>query len=127
MTEQTPTPEQIAAVEWLRLKSDATSLPGSTHARVILDSLDPALTTPQPALPTEPGFYLTPNKSVITLDDEGDWTWGDGDLVYNPAALMPLRRLVPERPPITREQIVELLRKRGAADYILALVNGTDR
>lgn len=126
------TDEQRAAVEWLRRTMNIQLEP---HAGLLFDLLPSELTDPQVVLPTEPGWYVTTNKTVVTLDVDGEWTWSGGDVIGNPKPLMPLLRLAVEREPITREQIGNVLAEylsdepadANLVSDLYALVNGADQ
>jgi hypothetical protein len=96
------TDEQRAA--WRRVRGNP--VPGSEWERAVelLAPLLPSnLTDPQPALPTEAGWYADPDDNALRLD--GDGTWWAGEDTCDPTGFGPFRRLVVEREPITREQI----------------------
>jgi hypothetical protein len=133
------TNEQRAA--WLRLSDapGATDKPGATvksDAALVAPLLPSELTNPQPALPTEPDYYISDELSTVCmLRHTGEWLrFGDGKPAHREFVLdsAPFTRLVPERPQITREQVQTLVTQwydHGSngrlADGILALVNGS--
>lgn len=133
------TDEQRAAVKWLTQQADPKNnghAPSPEMAQAILAALPSELTNPQPALPTEPGPYLSSHNVVVELRD-GEWSMqGHRQSIEEVSEYAPLRPLVPERPQITREQIADhlaacselpRLSNLDMADSILALVNGADQ
>lgn len=139
--EVTPTPEQRAVVEWLqRTVADSwdSARPYITRerAQIILDALPSSWTAPAPGLPAEPGRYEDRWKQdEWLLNPDGAWSY-EGVVVseVQARAAGPFRRLVPERPPVTREQIRDAFLAAGgssASDFTdrlhAALVNGTDQ
>lgn len=139
-TETVVTPEQRAA--WLRLSGSPDApfeIGGSSpdkDAALIAPLLPSSLTAPEPALPTEPGLYASDATMTEVYYDGETWTEvGSWAKLANPRRFAPLRRLVPERPPITREQAFALVTayaeqmvdEHEHADAILALANGAVR
>jgi hypothetical protein len=143
MNDQTVTPEQRAAVEWLRRTADDRSLrlelpPEVAHARSILSALPASLTDPVPALPTEPGVYTVDPTSVdawiYRLYEDGQWMYeATRKQVSKHDLPIRLTRLVPERPQITIDELHATVRAVGGslsavtAHAIMQLVNGTER
>lgn len=96
MTDENPTPEQIAAVEWLRRVSLRGKLIVSdssldAYADAILAALPTEWTEWRPALPKKPGHYADRDDFVWTLSADGEWS-GDPDHI---GQFLPLTRLVP--------------------------------
>lgn len=143
-----PSPKQIAAVEWLRAVTERGYGDISGHARVILDSLDPALTTPRLVLPTEPGSTIyggakqprtmfrlsTTNGPRHWIDEHG--TRYNDDEARDEMVEWEEQPPAPERPPITVDRLDWALERNGIPigkdDPVLEsiledLVNGTDR
>lgn len=117
------TDEQRAAIEWLQRCADFNSkAPAHGHARVLLATLPDALTNPQPALPTEPGWYLDSEGDVWRLKVDQWWRIFDGEPYA--AAFAPFTRLVPERPQVTGPQVRACVRGNLLfAEETQALVN----
>lgn len=130
------TPEQHAA--WNLI----TSHLAPENAAIIAPLLPTELTNPQPELPAEPGWYLATSqqspsgKVAIELLGTGQWADNTDSQYLQPSWVAehgPLTRLVPERPPIRREQVLELAIQyaenkflyESFVDRVLALVNGT--
>lgn len=139
-TEPAPTDEQRAA--WLRLSNSPNApshIGGSVEedAALIAQLLPPSLTVPEPALPKEPGRYEDRNgDSGWEVYDDGTWHYNGGvmQMLSRVQHAAPFRRLVPERPPVTREQVQKLVAdwyesgKHGVfVDAIISLANGTDQ
>lgn len=133
MTDQTPTPEQIAA--WQRIKACGDSAVSSRDVALVAPLLPKALTNPQPALPEEHGEYHDADGDLWWLDS-GGWHTANGFWPERAAhQVAPFTRLVPERPPITRELVaaaIEAADMRGTGQSFIdvahkVLMNGTDR
>lgn len=100
----------------------------------VLSALPEELTKPKQELPTEPGLYETSRGYIVTLDSLGVFR-KDGHVLGNPQHVLPMHRLVRERPKVTREQVVRLINANRAgklaapslADAILDLANGDTR
>lgn len=129
MTE--PTPEQRAA--WNDIKSLHPDSRIQRAFDVLFPLLPESLTNPQPTLPTEPGWYASGQEPMVAIFlDEADMKWWCGADEWNvpDAALhMPLTRLVPERPQVTKEQAQAVVNgdwRDGVelAKRIQALANG---
>ena len=92
--------------------------------KVVLGMLPESVKNPQPALPTEPGPYEQEDGFVVILGKAGAW-WRSGKIVV---PTLPLHRLVPERPQVTRQELIDLLSSTinlsngYRADQILALL-----
>lgn len=124
---------------WKRIEKESALILGTKtlidpYDLALLTTLLPSeLTNPRPVLPTEPGTYIDAGGALVSLDADG---WHHAGTWIGPEMLtLPLTRLVPERPQITREQISRALDPHGVSiwsdrlqvDAVLALVNGTDR
>jgi hypothetical protein len=131
MTEIQVTPELTEAVGWLKGIADGHKvveggLHAYSYAHSILAALPEGVTNPKPPRPTKPGYYLNRRGSLLELDDEGEWTYGGGGLA-DPDLSMPLTRLVPEKPPVTGDDLHQVYMRgptssiaswRHLADYI---------
>jgi hypothetical protein len=122
MTDMTPTDEQRAAVEWLRKQMIYTP-----DARLILDALPDTLTKPQVELPKEPGLYVDARGAQgpvwrVNVDKTIDQVGGYGKPENAP---LPFRKLVPERPPFTWEELRSAYRDSDGWESVARYVNGT--
>lgn len=127
------TDEQRAAWGRLSARVGAAIKPGVTveqDAALIATLLPSELTNPQPVLPTEPGVYVDAHGNVV-IHKTTRWRC-DGAYVQPGSLPLPLTRLVPERPQITREQVEAPLDDddldwAGTVDALLAIANGDNR
>jgi len=110
--------EQRAAVEWLRTWSKPGSyVPAKAHAAVLLATLPPELTNPQPELPTEFGAAITgqfEGGQVVAVRgvqawsvlfvDHGNHEWHSPEnMALQISDAVPL---VPKRPQITALEVI---------------------
>jgi hypothetical protein len=73
--------------------------------RTILAAL-PEEVNPNPKLPPKPGWYVGVGlNSPVLLDSSGRWSYSDGKEIHWPALFEPLIRLVPEKPPVTWQEL----------------------
>jgi hypothetical protein len=124
-----PDPELIRAANWLTKELHSFSADVKAPLRVVLAALPEEVTNPKLDLPGEPGWYKTPDiHSPIELEASGVWLYADGDEIHQPERLMPLTRLVPEKPPVTGQELrmewLEGARLGNAPKHLADYVNG---
>jgi hypothetical protein len=135
MSEIEVTDELIEAAKEVSVDLDrggeVTSTP-SKYIAAILAALPEELTNPKPELPSEPGWYMgTGLYSPVSVDESGLLSWSDGDELAQPERYVPFTRLVPEKPPVTADELRKVVRAaeelRNFHNYqtIADYVNGT--
>jgi hypothetical protein len=135
-----PTPELVTDEQraaWQRvIGKPVLPIPEGTTLESDLALLAPLLpselTNPQPELPTEPGAYHDARGTLTVIDPRGKWHGTYGDLINPDICPGPFTRLVPERPQVTVEQVVEIMNNldegwTASAEKVVALVNGDPR
>jgi hypothetical protein len=125
------TDEQRRAYESL---SDPKRPFTASEIAILAPLLPSELTNPQPELPTEPGRYVDRTGNDDWLLHEADGWFHEGNHVVPTQArpFAPFRRLVPERPQVTVEQVAAVYDahyhpSEEAVDALFALVNGADQ
>jgi hypothetical protein len=127
------TDEQRAA--WQRIEQGMGEVENPEVDRadwsLIAPLLPSELTNPQPVLPTEPGTVLREDETGnVWCRKLTHWVSVDGG---NAEPEAPFTRLVPERPQITREQVIAVFDSYGdnydveTVNDLVELANGTDR
>jgi hypothetical protein len=118
------TPELTGAVKWLRANVTDGKFNTPQFAAAILAALPEEVTNPKPELPTTDDRYVTAAGSLVTLV-QGHWYWGLSDvLIEHPHELAPLTRLVPEKPPVTAQELKDIWQEsrewpwQNVADYV---------
>jgi hypothetical protein len=142
------TPELIESVKgikhWLEFakqnqpdKSDflkAVGYPGKAPVKqewleTILAALPEEVTNPKPEMPTEPGWYLgydkvTQRQFPVEMSEDGVIHFNHSGnrllAIANPERFAPFTRLVPEKPPVTAEEVWEILDGQNVDSSVLS-------
>jgi len=100
------TPEQRAAVKWLRALAEHGTEFTTSHSEALL-SLVPEELTAQPTLPEGPGWFLGDGGTTAVWIDKGGVFWGQvHTTVTDPERLAPF---VPLVRPLTKAQMERAL------------------
>lgn len=106
-----PTPELVEAVGWLKEIEALGNHSDSPLAATILAALPEEVTNP---LPTKAGYYEAHDPMyddggfVVKVEDGQLWWYDNGGgwrVLGNPERFHPYTRLVPEKPPVTAEEL----------------------